>query len=148
MVRRAAEIQADNAYDEAWVVCDVDEFDVESALSEAADHEHLWLALSQPCFEVWLVLHLKPGCPWFSNATKVGEYLKKLLPHWDKSAVRFSDFSAGVHDATDRAKGLGGPPKTNPATAVWQIIESLRDNRQPSGDASRLHDVIQVVPLE
>ena len=29
VVKRAAEIRADNAYDEAWVVCDVDEFDVQ-----------------------------------------------------------------------------------------------------------------------
>ena len=137
-VRRAAEIQVDNAYDEAWVVCDIDEYDVEPAISEAGNHQHLWLTLSQPCFEVWLVLHLKPGCPWFGNATKVGEHLKKLLPHRDKRALRFSDFSAGVHDATERAKGLGEPPKTNPATAVWQVIESLRDNRQPPEDASRL----------
>jgi hypothetical protein len=67
---------------------------------------------------------------------------KKLLPHWDKRALRFSDFSAGVHDATKRAKGLGEPPKTNPATAVWlavwQVIESLRDNHQPPEDASGL----------
>ena len=95
------------------------------------------LALSQPCFEVWLILHLKPGCPWFANAAKVGEHLKKILPRWDKAAIRFSDFSAGVLNATDHAKSLGEPPDANPSTAVWRVIESLRTVPDPPDDAPR-----------
>lgn len=126
LVARAAEIRADNAYDEAWVVCDVDEFDVQLAIAEAGHHEYVELALSQPCFEVWLILHLGPRCPGFNNAAKAGEYLKRHLPHWDKKAIRFSDFSAGVLEAAERAKSMGEPPGANPSTAVWRIVESLR----------------------
>jgi hypothetical protein len=134
VVRRAAEIRTDNAYDEAWVACDVDEFDVQPAITAAEDEDYVELVLSQPSFEVWLILHLKPGCPWFGNATKAGNYLKKLLPHWDKTALRFSDFSAGVLAAADHAKGLGEPPDANPSTAVWRVIESLRAARDlPDG---------------
>jgi RloB-like protein len=125
VVERASEIRVDSAYDEAWVVCDVDEFNVQAAIVEATAHDYVELVLSRPCFEVWLILHLKPGCPGFNDATQAGAHLKKFLLHWDKAALRFSDFSAGVLDAADRAKGLGEPPEANPSTAVWRVIESL-----------------------
>ena len=138
VVIRAAEIRAESAYDEAWIVCDVDEFDVQAAIAEAAEHDDVELALSQPCFEVWLILHFKPGCPGFNNAAQAGAHLKRILLHWDKATIRFSDFSAGVLDAADRAKGLGDPPEANPSTAVWRVIESLRAARDlPDADAPR-----------
>ena len=124
VVARAAEIRADSAYDEAWVVCDVDEFDVTSAITESEGRDYVELTLSQPCFEVWLILHLGLRCPGFNNAAQAAEHLKKHLPHWDKRALRFSDFSAGVLGAAERAKSLGEPPLANPSTAVWRVIES------------------------
>jgi hypothetical protein len=126
IVLRAASIRDDNAYDEAWVVCDVDEFDLKSAVTTAAERE-VELALSLPCFEIWLILHLSAGCPRFNNATQVSRHLKNLLPNWEKTGLKFSDFSAGVSDAAVRAKRLGEPPDANPSTAVWRLIESLRN---------------------
>jgi hypothetical protein len=57
IVDRAARIRDDSGYDEAWVVCDADQFDVRSAISRASKHA-VELTVSVPCFEVWLVLHL------------------------------------------------------------------------------------------
>lgn len=128
-VKRAAAIRADNEYDAAWVVCDVDEYDVKAAITEVDRHDRVELALSRPAFEVWLILHLKNGCPGFNNAPQAGVYLGKLLPDWDKTALRFADFSGGVLDAARRAKALGEPPAANPSTAVWQVIESLHSAR-------------------
>jgi hypothetical protein len=136
-VIRAAAIRAENEYDEAWVVCDVDEFGVHEAVDEAARHDDVELVLSKPCFEVWLILHLRPGCPGFNDATQAGVYLKRILPHWDKTALRFSDFSPEVFNAADRAKGLGEPPDANPSTVVWRVIESLRAARDLPDDAPR-----------
>jgi hypothetical protein len=126
VVLRAAEIRDDNAYDEAWAVCDVDEFATEAAIAAAAGRE-VGLALSLPSFEIWLILHVSESCPGFNNAKQTGRYLKSLLPNWDKTGLKFSDFSAGVFDAVERAKRLGEPPDANPSTAVWRLIESLRD---------------------
>jgi RloB-like protein len=126
VVLRAAEIRDDNAYDEAWAVCDVDEFAIEAAIA-AAEEREVGLALSLPSFEAWLILHLSEGCPGFNNATQAGRHLKSLLPGWDKTGLKFSDFRAGVFDAAVRAKRLGDPPDANPSTAVWRLIESLRN---------------------
>lgn len=134
-VVRAAEIRTENAYDEAWAVCDVDQYDVQPAITEAAAHEDVELVLSQPCFEVWLILHLRPGCPGFNDATQAGAHLKKILSHWDKTALRFSDFKVGVFKAVDLAQRLDKPPEANPSTAVWRVIKSLRgDPDLPDGD--------------
>ena len=130
IVARAAKIRDANEYDEAWVVCDMDEFDVrvamERAAAESTPEQPLTLALSVPCFEVWLILHLSDGCPGFNHAAQVGAHLKKLVRAWDKKALDFDHFRAGVFDAVMRAKRLGDPPGTNPSTAVWRLVESLR----------------------
>src|SRR5437868_3480211 len=46
------------AYDHVWCVFDVDEFEVAEVLRRAGK-EGIGIAVSQPCFEVWLILHKK-----------------------------------------------------------------------------------------
>jgi hypothetical protein len=124
VVLRAATIRDDNDYDEAWAVCDVDEYDVTSAMSSANKHR-VELTLSVPCFEVWLIFHLSESCPGCNNCAQADRFLARLLPGWDKTALRFSDFRGGVFEAVARAKRSGDPPDANPSTAVWRLIESL-----------------------
>lgn len=125
VVLRAARIRDENAYDEAWIVCDVDEFDTKAAITEAVARQ-VELALSLPSFEIWLILHLSEGCPGFNNATQAGRHLKSLLPSWEKTGLKFSDFRDHVFDAVLWARRLGDPPDANPSTAVWRLIQSLR----------------------
>jgi hypothetical protein len=124
-VLRAAKIRDEEDLDEAWAVCDVDEFSIKEAI-EAAAKRHVELALSMPCFEIWLIFHLSAGCPRFNDGKQAGRHLKKLLPGWDKNNLEFADFKAGVFDAVARASGRGAPPDANPSTAIWRLIESLR----------------------
>jgi hypothetical protein len=130
VVNRSAQIRDQNAYDEAWSVCDVDEFDVTAARA-SADHQEVELALSVPSFEVWLILHVAEGCPGFNNAAQVGVYLKKFVGDWDKTKLNFDQFRAGVFDAAVRAQRLGDPPDANPSTTVWRLINSLRNGEIP-----------------
>jgi hypothetical protein len=124
VVSRAAALRDENGYDEAWAVCDLDEYDVTSAIADASTR-HVGLTLSVPSFEVWLILHLSEACPGFNDARQVDQFLKNILPTWDKTALRFADFEAGIPDASARAKRMGEPPNANPSTAVWRLIESL-----------------------
>jgi hypothetical protein len=124
-VHRAAAIRDDNEYDEAWAVCDVDEYDVQPAMKTARDRG-VELTLSVPSFEVWLILHHKDGCPGFNTATHAGTHLRQLIPTWDKTALDFAHFREGVSKAVTRAQQLGEPPHANPSTAVWQLVEFLR----------------------
>jgi RloB-like protein len=132
IVTKAAGIRDENEYDEAWVVCDADDFDVRSAGTQA-DRQSVGLAVSVPCFEVWLILHLAAGCPGFNNATQADVHLKGLLPTWDKTSLRFLDFQSGVFDAVARAKRLDPPPDGNPSTDVWRLIEALHASSAAPG---------------
>jgi hypothetical protein len=123
-VIRAVQIRQSDDYDMVWVICDVDEYDVSLAIQYAKDGT-VDLALSVPSFEVWLILHLSEKCPSFNNAEQASRYLRRLLPSWDKTNLRFSDFKDGIADAVERAKSRGEPPLDNPSTAVWRLVELL-----------------------
>lgn len=112
-------------YDQVWCVCDVDAFDVREAVQLARECG-IGLALSQPCFEVWLILHKKDFRKSAHHAKEVEAELSRVLPRWDKSTLRMEDFWEGMEDAIRRAKALGEPPKNNPSTAVWEVMEVLR----------------------
>lgn len=130
VVNRAAAIRDDNAYSEAWAVCDMDEFDVVAAYASADAHD-VALALSVPCFEVWLLLHVTDKCPGFNSAVHVAAHLGKHVRGWDKTKLNFKDFQHGVSDAVARAQRLGVPPDANPSTAVWRIVKSLQGDKIP-----------------
>lgn len=125
VVKRASEIRDDSAYSQAWAVCDVDNFDVTEAIA-IASHQDVEFALSVPCFEVWLILHVAEGCPGFNTATQVGTHLKRIVRTWDKTKLNYKDFQGGVFEAVTRAPRLGDPPDANPSTAVWRLINSLK----------------------
>lgn len=125
IVARTASIRDDNDFDEAWTVCDLDEFDVTTAISDAASKQ-VYLVLSVPSFEVWLILHISDSCPGFNTAAQAERFLRSLLPGWVKTALNFADFRNGIDKAVARAKKLDEPPNANPSTVVWRLIESLK----------------------
>lgn len=132
LIPTASKLRDDSEHDEVWAVCDVDEFDVTAAILDARKLS-VEIALSVPSFEVWLILHLRDGCPGFNNAKQAVDFLRGLLPGWRKENLEFTDFHGGVDEAIARSKRLGDPPEANPSTGVWRLIESLRTahNVQP-----------------
>jgi hypothetical protein len=80
VVKQAIERQSDN-YDAVWCVLDT-ELDQELAASlvQAANDGRVKLALSTPCFEVWLILHLKDRAAAFQSAEEAKKALARLLP--------------------------------------------------------------------
>lgn len=84
------------------------------------------IALSEPCFEVWLILHKVDWRRSFQNAKEAERELKKILPKWDKANLKMEDFRADIEMATHRAKKLGEPPNNNPSSSMWQLVEFLK----------------------
>jgi hypothetical protein len=129
VVRKAAELSSGDAdaFDECWAVFDVDDFDVTEALTEARQLG-VNVAVSNPCFEYWLLLHF---CEHRSHIStkQVAIKLSKCLPSYDKTRLRFRDFSKGASEATRRAKeGCAHDKKVgNPGTHVWRIVEKFLD---------------------
>ncbi|XVU27235.1 RloB family protein [Actinoplanes sp. CA-054009] len=125
VVRDASRRKVANDFDHAWAVCDVDEFDTERAAVEAR-RKGVGLAWSNPCFELWLILHVAEQTSHLDNGDKAGERISKVLgKEYDKGTLNFTDFEAGIAAAVKRAKLLGPPPVANPSTNMWAVLESL-----------------------
>lgn len=114
-------------FDEVWAVVDVDQFDVEVALVEAG-RRNVNLAISNPCFELWLLLHHSDCRSHCAGCADAARRLKKQIPTYDKAQVDFAQFEAGVDDAIKRAKQLdptGQDWGQNPSTGVWRLVERI-----------------------
>jgi hypothetical protein len=118
---------ADNSYDYVWCVVDVDDFDIATA-SQEAQRLGIRLAVSNPCFELWLLLHHADHRMHSENCAKVIDCLRKHLPAYDKARLNIADFAAGTAAAMERARALDtGRPHDfpNPSTNVWRLVEKI-----------------------
>jgi hypothetical protein len=106
-------------YEAVWCVVDVDDFDIEAA-RKAAAQRGVEVAVSNPCFEVWLLLHFVDHRAFVSNAAAATALVRGHVPGYVK-AVDFTKFAGGVDQAVARAKRLASG---NPSTEVWRLVEA------------------------
>lgn len=152
VVRRAIELrdQAHNKarqigdtfeeYDDVWCVVDVDSHADISDARQAAKDNGLRLAISNPCFELWLLLHLIDDAPGSLQSREASKRLKKHWPTYEKG-VNFRDCVDGYSRAMQLAKQLykqareAREPLRNPLTGVYRLTESiLASGREASWD--------------
>ncbi|MGW0661415.1 RloB family protein [Streptodolium elevatio] len=103
--------------------------DLQVARTSAKD-AGIRLAISNPCFEVWLLLHVADHKAHCGSYGELEPYLKRHIPHYDKTRIRFADYAAGLADARIRAHRLdpsGLEYTKNPTTNVWQLVNRLTD---------------------
>jgi hypothetical protein len=119
------------AYDDVWCVFDVDTHPRLTAARAAATEAGIHLAISNPCFELWLLLHFTPHA---AHATPAGarRLIRNHLPEYDKH-LRFEDLADGYDDAVKRAEALDrhhaslGQEGGNPSTGVHRLTERIRE---------------------
>lgn len=128
LIRFAAQKREHTGCDEVWCVIDVDEFDVSEAIA-AATKKDVRLAISNPCFEYWLLLHFELCQAPLTCFDDVRTRLVKHLPRYDKSKLSFADFAPGVDDAVERARtrceAVGTEHTRNPSTGVWALVRQV-----------------------
>ncbi|MDR3621320.1 MAG: RloB family protein [Paludisphaera borealis] len=134
LVKKAVELRdkavADEAaYDSVWCVFDVDDH---PSLPRAKDQAHagrIELAISNPCFELWLLLHFQEH-PGMQDRRRVKAMLRKHVPHYDK-AVDYTTYATSHPHADKRAERLdqaaekANEPGRNPSTGVYQLIRII-----------------------
>lgn len=129
---RARRERDDNLrYDEVWCVFDVDEHQRLDDAHGIADAGGVSLAVSNPCFELWLLLHFADQKAALSPKLAF-QLLKKHLPAYTKH-IRFAEVSAGYADATVRAEALDthhariGTEGGNPSTGVYRLTQRIKE---------------------
>lgn len=120
------------AHDEFWCVFDVDEHPKLDQAISLAEANGIFVAVSSPCFELWLVLHYRDqtadiSCRHAQARAKELTGCKKVL-----SDVVLERLGEKYDEATTRAKALdkkhdgdGNPPRTNPSSEVWKLIDRI-----------------------
>ncbi len=124
-------------YEEIWCV-----FDREAAHEPAgffaavirADREQLTLAVSNPCFEYWFLLHYRETNRPFQNADEVIDALRSngCLPGYEKNGEVFERLLEHRGQAIERAERLyeRHPDRErdrfpNPSTQVQRLVRRL-----------------------
>ncbi|SFD28487.1 RloB-like protein [Streptomyces aidingensis] len=137
VVRHAAKRRASSSgdYDQTWCVVDVDEYrDLEHATALARE-ENVELVVSNPCFEVWLLLHHTDHRKWVRNYDAVKSLLLRHVPVPDDKSVNFErdyhhdeDGNPRWRQAVTRARRLaeeGREHLENPSTGMWRLALAI-----------------------
>jgi hypothetical protein len=116
-------------YDEVWCVFDGDEH---ARLKEAVDQAtaiSIGLAVSNPCFEIWILIHFQDQYSFIScDAARTG--VKKYIPDYAKH-VDFSKVEGKACEAVKRARRMevtarkNGKWFNNPSSSVWHLVMRL-----------------------
>lgn len=120
------------AYDQVWCVFDVDEHPKLTEAIDMARANGIELAISNPCFELWLLLHFRDN-PGAQHRHDMQAMMKAFVAGYDKK-VDFSIYESGYMDAMDRARRLqracdaDDEPHRNPSTGVPELTEVIRQN--------------------
>ncbi len=117
--------------DEAWLVIDRDMWS-ETQLSElyrwSQRQTNYGLALSNPKFEFWLLLHFEDG-NGIATPRECSTRLEKYLPNYQK-AININNITVErIDNAIKRAIKKDKPPcvdwPRNPGTTVYRLVEKI-----------------------
>jgi hypothetical protein len=124
-------------YDEIWCVFDVDEHPHLAAATELARKHSIRVAVSNPCLELWFLLHYE-DCNAYINRVEAQRRARGHLRSGKVLADAALVALAARHcDAVSRAvkldvkhRGDGSPDGENPSSNVWQLIDLIRGARE------------------
>jgi hypothetical protein len=132
--------------DERWMLLDTDHYtqgahlrSFTSALAEAK-RQGVNVALSKPCFELWLLLHHEEESKvvHLSNAGEVEIRLREKLGKYNKKNLRSDDYPlSAVTNACNRAEKLdalvsGGDIPQGNTSRVYQLWKAIGGKALPS----------------
>lgn len=144
LVRRACEIKSEadrehrrtkdpNAVlEEVWCVFDVDEHRFLMEARQQAHDNGIHLAISNPSFEIWLLLHFQDQTAFIERGDAKSR-LARHLPGYDKTLSSLDPLEDRFEGARARAQALARKhegdgtdfPQDNPSSQVWRLIESI-----------------------
>ena len=118
------------SYDEGWCVFDIDDHPkIDDAKQQAKDNG-IELAISNPCFELWVLLHFQDQRAHISR-TQLRIVCRKHLPGYEKN-LPVEKLSPQHDQAVSRASALDewqqqqGRKDANPSTGVYKLTKVIR----------------------
>ena len=130
-------------YDELWLVIDVDRWrdKLLSEISTLCSQKNYYMAVSNPCFEIWLLVHLKSLGEYDENTleefrvnkgtenrTRLDIELARLLGYYNKSNLDTAPFLPRVERAISEARRLDVHPEHRWPIDLGSRIYLLAEN--------------------
>jgi hypothetical protein len=131
--------------DELWMVIDTDRWkNINEIILECKKQKNMFVAVSNPCFELWLLLHIKDineynsdeqklilnnGKTSKNSRTYVEKKIIEILGTYNKSNPQTEHFLPNIENAIKQAKLLNNPEEEYPkvlGSFVYKIVEKLR----------------------
>lgn len=133
-----------NENDELWMIIDTDRWKNIPEIVDACDSiQNMFVAVSNPCFEFWLLLHIK-NIDEYNNVEleqilqnkKVGRnrnYVElkilEILGSYNKSNINPNDFLPYLNMAISQSKALDIPQELYPTklgSHIYRLIEKIQ----------------------
>jgi hypothetical protein len=124
-------------YDRVWCVFDVDEHPFVPEAKEQARANTIEVAVSNPCFELWLLLHFQEQTAHIER-DKVHHQCREHMPGYQKAPpcdVLMPRRGTAVERAIqlDNWHATCGTAGDNPSTGVYRLIQQIEDACRPPG---------------
>ncbi|MCY3926433.1 MAG: RloB family protein [bacterium] len=123
----------DQLADEYWCVFDIDEHRRVPEAIDMAQANQIRLAVSNPCIELWFLLHFEDQNAYIDRSAAQSESKRRLQCGKNLSSEALARLEARFEDARRRAQNLdrkheldGSPPRTNPSSNIWELVERIR----------------------
>lgn len=125
--------QRGDPFDEYWCAFDVDEHPwVKEALVRAAAG-HISVALSNPCIELWFLIHFRDRRASIHRHVAQREVAREIgsgkVPSPDAlelMADRYTTARARAQALDAKHQGDGSPPRSNPSSNLWELVDAIR----------------------
>lgn len=132
-----------NDYDELWLVIDVDRWQEQIAeIARVCQQKSYSLAVSNPCFEIWLLLHHRSLADYEESVleefrinkktgsrTRIDIELLAILGTYNKAKLNPDIFMPHIDTAITNARSadqsLDHRWPNGPGTRVYQLVESI-----------------------
>jgi hypothetical protein len=116
--------------DELWLVIDVDRWP-EQQLSEVAQQcvqKRYLMAVSRPCFELWLLLHVAVDVSAIETCADCEVALRRILGAYNKSRLDLAPYTrAAIESAIARARVLDADESDRWPRAIGSHVHRLAD---------------------
>lgn len=129
--RKAASRQRDDSllFNEVWCVFDVDQHTRLPGAIQKAAAASIDLAISNPCFELWILIHFREQWAFITGADAQAA-VRRFIRGYGKT-VDYSRLEGKGDVAISRAQKMAlraeeaGDKIGNPSTGVWRLVSTL-----------------------
>lgn len=138
VVECASQLMQEDEYDEVWCVIDTEILATNKSFDAAvklAVHSGIKLAISNPAFEYWYVLHIQETSRGFTSVAQLITFLTGILPGYKKS----TSYTPHIFDRTDiaivcaekllRSQATSTDPYPHPSTNVFELVRRLHSEK-------------------